>query len=95
MPKAALTSAVQQAAPLAKSTLQKGISQYFLSREGTDLAQRHAAAKSAVTKLTAQASPSPAQSQGRVYLALAYLELYVSQQELLKQKTEVYSIFTS
>jgi len=89
MPKAAFSVVAQQASTLAKSSFQKGVSSYFLSREGDDFVQRHKAAKKAIAKLSGQTTMTDCKSQGQVYIALAYLELYVSQQEMLKKKTEV------
>lgn len=86
MPKAAISAVAQQASKLAKSSFQKGVASFLLAREGDDYAQRHAFAKRAVSKL---ASIGDTQTHGQIYLALAYLELYVSQQEMLKKKTEV------
>ena len=60
-----------------------------MSREGTNQTSRNHAAKQAVSKLSSQISLSGVDLLGQVYLALAYLELYVSQQEMLKIKTEV------
>ena len=92
MPKAAFSAVAQQATTLAKSSFQKGVSSFFLSREGDDFVQRHKAAKRAIVKLALQSTMNDCKSQGQVYLALAYLELYVSQQEMLKKKTEVRKI---
>ena len=74
---------------MASTPMQKGITRYLMSREGTNQTLRNHAAKKAVSKLSSQASLSGVDSLGQVYLALAYLELYVSQQEMLKKKTEV------
>lgn len=95
IPKPTISAIARQASALAKSSLQKGVASYISSREGVDFGQRHAAAKRAVSKLAAQiasghsAGAASEDIQGQVYLALAYLELYVTQQELLKKKTEV------
>ena len=74
---------------MASTPIQKGITRYLMSREGTNQTLRNHAAKKAVSKLSSKASLSGVDSLGQVYLALAYLELYVSQQEMLKIKTEV------
>lgn len=87
MPKATISSMAKQASSLAKSSFQKGVASYILSRDGVDFGQRHVAAKRAVSKLATQLASGDTQRQ--IYLALAYLELYVTQQELLKKKTEV------
>ncbi|XP_057379312.1 uncharacterized protein LOC130701372 [Daphnia carinata] len=88
IPKVAFSSIAQQSSVLARSPFQKGVSNFFLSREGDDYAERYRTAKKAVDKLVAQASSSDCPFQGQIYLALAYMELYVSQQEMLKKKTE-------
>ena len=89
MPKAAFNAVAQQASALAKSSFQKGVSSFFQSRVGEDFVERHKAAKKAIAKLALQTTATDCQSLSQVYLALAYLEVYVSQQELLKKKTEV------
>lgn len=89
VPKAAISGVVRRASALARSAFQKGVSSYLLSREGDDYAQRHVEAKRAVAKLVPHATLADLQIQAQVYLALAYIELYVSQQEMLKKKTEV------
>lgn len=87
--KAVFSAIARQACALAKSSFQKGVSNFFLSQEGDNYTERYQAAKKAVAKLSAQVPVPDCQSQGQVYLALAYLELYISQQEMLKKKTEV------
>lgn len=89
MPKTATSVTAKQSAEFAKTSFQKGVSNYFMSREGADLMQRHTAAQAAVSMLSAKSSSTDSQSFRRVYLALSYMEVFVSQQELLKQKTEV------
>ncbi len=89
MPKAAVSAVAEQATALAKSPFQKGVSYYLMSREGDNYELRHTAAKKSVGKFAAHAAMGDIQSQGQAYLALAYLELFVSQQEMLKKKTEV------
>lgn len=88
IPKVAFSAIAQQSSVLARSSFQKGVSNFLLSREGDDYTERYQAAKKAVAKLVAQVSSSDCQFQGQIYLALSYLELYASQQEMLKKKTE-------
>jgi hypothetical protein len=89
MPKAAFSAVVLQATTFARSSFQKGVSSFFQSREGDNFVERHKAAKKAIAKLALQTTMTDSQTLGQVYLALAYQELYVSQQEMLKKKTEV------
>ena len=84
---------VKQATIMASTPLQKGICSFFMSREGTNQTLRNHAAKKAISKLSTQASLSGTDSLGQIYLALSYLEFYVSQQEMLKKKTEVSLLF--
>jgi hypothetical protein len=89
VPKVAISAVVKQATIMASTPIQKGICSFFMSREGTNQNLRNHAAKKAISKLSTQASLSGTDSLGQIYLALSYLELYVSQQETLKKKTEV------
>ena len=89
VPKVAISAIAEQATALAKSSYQKGVSYYLMSREGDNFELRHTLAKKSIAKLAAHAALNDIQSQGQMFLALAYLELYFTQQEMLKKKTEV------
>lgn len=89
MPKVAFSAIAQQAHKLAKTPFQKGVSCYLLSRDGHDYKLRQKEAENAIVHLEEHSSLPGHDSQGQVYIALCYVELYVSQQEILRKKTEV------
>lgn len=88
-PHGALNQIAKKMAAAAQTPLQKGKAYYLLSRVGDDYLQRHAYANTAATILAGLCSQTNTEREAQVYLALSYLELYVSQQELMKKKTEV------
>lgn len=86
VPKTAVLAVVKQMEKVAAEPLEKGVSFYFKSVEEIDLSVKVSAAKKSIGQLTDLADTLP---QAQMYLAMAYIQLYVAQQDLLKKKTEV------
>ena len=72
---------------------EKGVSHYYLSTTEKDLSVKLSAAKECVKQLTCSMDMANKHPQTHMYLAMAYKQLYVAQQELIKKKTEVCQFF--
>ena len=86
VPKTAVLAVVKQMERMAVDPLEKGVAFYHKSTEETDLTIKVSAAKKSISKLVDLVDTHP---QAQLYLAMAYVQLYAGQQELLKKKTEV------
>lgn len=86
MPKTAVLAVVKQMEKIAAEPLERGVSFYHKSAEETDLSVKASAAKKSISLLVDLVDIHP---QALMYLAMAYMQLHVAQQDLLKKKTEV------